>query len=170
MSRDTFIGLGGFEAGMYPGEDTRLCIELYRKYNTGVYYEPELYVYHHRRSLFKSHLQQVGRYGTQRGKFALSYPETSFILPYFIPSVLLIYFISLPWTMQYSKLILFPGLVYLAVIVVESMVFAYKRNILIATLMVPAVIATHLYYGYRFIVSFMRKLIVKVGEIGRAHV
>ena len=58
MRRSTFVKLGGFELGMYPGEDTRLCIELSRKYNTGIYYEPELYVYHHRRSLFKARSEE----------------------------------------------------------------------------------------------------------------
>jgi len=164
IRRDTFLELGGFEPGMYPGEDTKLCLLLSEKYNTGIYYNPNLYVYHHRRSLFKNHLQQVGRYGTQRGKFALSYPQTSFTLPYFIPSILLLYFLTLPWTVNYSGIILIPGLLYLGVIIAESLMFAYRKNILTATLMIPAVVATHMYYGYKFIVSFMNKLIAKVGS------
>jgi len=164
IRRDAFVELGGFEPGMYPGEDTKLCLLLSEKYNTGIQYSPELFVYHHRRSLFRPHLQQVGRYGTQRGQFALSYPQTSFTLPYFIPSILLLYFLTLPWTAQYSKLVLIPGLLYLVVIIAEAVVFAYKKNIIIAILMVPAVIITHMYYGYRFMVSFMHKLIVKMGN------
>ncbi|NCN58288.1 hypothetical protein COW99_00420 [Candidatus Roizmanbacteria bacterium CG22_combo_CG10-13_8_21_14_all_38_20] len=164
IRRDVFVELGGFESGMYPGEDTKLCLLLSEKYNTGIQYSPDLFVYHHRRSLFRPHLQQVGRYGTQRGQFALSYPQTSFTLPYFIPSVLLLYFLTLPWTAHYSRLVLIPGLLYLAVIIAEAMIFAYKKNIIIAILMVPAVITTHMYYGYRFMVSFMRKLIVKIGN------
>lgn len=161
VRKKIFNELGGFEEGLYPGEDTKLCLLLSEKYNTGINYVPELYVYHHRRSLFGPHLRQVGRYGTQRGQFALSYPQTSFTLPYFIPSFLLLYLLTLPWTTRYSSLIFVPGLVYLSIIIIEAVVFAYKKNIIIATLMIPAVIATHLYYGYKFIISFIRKLIIR---------
>lgn len=164
IRKKIFNELCGFEEGLYPGEDTKLCLLLSEKYNTGINYRPELYVYHHRRPLFGPHLRQVGRYGTQRGQFALSYPQTSFTLPYFIPSLLLLYFLTLPWTVKHSSLVFIPGLIYLSIITTEAVVFAYKKNIIIATLMIPAVMATHLYYGYRFIMSFIHKLFIRYNK------
>jgi GT2 family glycosyltransferase len=163
-----FRNLGGFEKGIYPGEDTKLCLDLYHKYDTGVHYFSELYVYHKRKALFKAHLAQIGRYGKQRGKFSISYPKTSFKLTYFLPSILTVYgitvflylFISGP---VYNPYILFaltvPVIIYGVLIFSESVIIVCTKGFKIGVLAFFGIIATHVYYGFNFIKGFIYKTI-----------
>ncbi|MBI4743240.1 MAG: hypothetical protein HY776_00140 [Actinobacteria bacterium] len=79
--------LGGFDTKFWPGEDTKLCLEITKKLNKKIIYSPDVLVYHHRRPLFTSHLKQVWSYALHRGYFVKRFPETSLRLTYFIPSI-----------------------------------------------------------------------------------
>ena len=72
-----FLVIGGFNSPYWPGEDTKLCLELIQKTGKKILYIPELVVWHHRREGLIPHLKQVGAYGLHRGFFAKEYPETS---------------------------------------------------------------------------------------------
>lgn len=85
-----FMAVGGFSVPYWPGEDTKLCLDLV-KTGKKIIYVPELVVWHHRRPGLGAHLKQVGAYGLHRGYFAKKYPETSFKLQYFIPSAFLLF-------------------------------------------------------------------------------
>ncbi|MBT7243750.1 MAG: glycosyltransferase [Flavobacteriaceae bacterium] len=86
VRKDIFLSVGGFDCQYWPGEDTKLCLKLKR---TGkkLVYVPEMIVWHHRRAGIAMHLRQIGAYGLHRGFFARHYPETSFRLKYFAPSI-----------------------------------------------------------------------------------
>lgn len=47
------------------GEDSLFC----RRIRGGIFYHPEILVYHHRRSLFRPLWKQIGTYGRHRGNF-----------------------------------------------------------------------------------------------------
>jgi cellulose synthase/poly-beta-1,6-N-acetylglucosamine synthase-like glycosyltransferase len=82
--------LGGFNTEFWPGEDTKLCLDITRKLNKKIIYDPTVYVFHHRRPVFIPHLKQVASYALHRGYFVKKYPETSFKLPFFLPSLFVI--------------------------------------------------------------------------------
>ena len=86
VKREVFEQVGGYDSNYYPGEDTKLCMDIV---NTGkkLIYDPDILVYHHRRALFKGHLKQITNYAKHRGFFAKELPQTSLRLTYFLPTL-----------------------------------------------------------------------------------
>lgn len=171
VRKKVFQAVGGFEPGLYPGEDTKFCLLIFNKYKAGVSYDSKLFVYHHRKPLFKAHLRQIGRYGTQRGWFTLSYPETSFKIQYFFPSFLLLYLLFLVffmvrsflfWDFSRFALLSFPLVAYLIFVIIESIGIGYKKGLRLIVLAAGGIVATHLYYGFRFLKSFAEKIMERM--------
>ena len=94
VRRDVFDGLGGFDNTFWPGEDTKLCLDITKKLGKKIVYDPAVLVHHHRRELGLSHFKQVANYALHRGYFAKRFPETSRKFAYFMPSLLLGYLIA----------------------------------------------------------------------------
>ena len=69
LRRSAFQAVGGFDSAFYPGEDTKLCLELVHRGGM-IRYEPGALVYHHRRPVMHGHLRQIAHYGRHRGYFA----------------------------------------------------------------------------------------------------
>ncbi len=90
VRRSDFLGVGGFNSAYWPGEDTKLCLQIV-KTGKKILYVPQLMVWHHRRAGFFQHLKQVGAYGLHRGFFAKRFPETSLKIGYFAPSMFLLF-------------------------------------------------------------------------------
>ncbi|KKT13258.1 MAG: Glycosyl transferase family 2 [Candidatus Falkowbacteria bacterium GW2011_GWF2_43_32] len=173
IRKTTFTELGGFDSEFWPGEDTKLCLDLIKKYPASIIYDPALIVYHHRRPGLRKHLKQVSGYGLHRGFFAKKYPATSRRFKYFLPSAFLLFVISsfiLGWLSQnalfgqnqifkiISYLCLFGWVIYfLALIKALFDIRRYEKNIFVALNAVYYIVLTHLIYGY----SFLRGLSVK---------
>src|SRR3989339_612756 len=87
VRKKIFDGVGGFPVEFWPGEDTKLCLDLVKSQGRKFTYDPSPIVYHHRRNLFGPHLKQISRYGQHRGQFARIFPETSRLPSYFVPSL-----------------------------------------------------------------------------------
>ena len=152
VRRDVFESVGGYDSNYYPGEDTKLCLDIVKKAGKKIIYSPEVLVYHHRRRVFKQHLKQATNYAKHRGYFAKALPETSCKLAYFIPSVfviglvmgpLLAYFIPVLWNLYFSVIILYVLLLTMSIHNVKSV------KVWILTFM--GIIATHVGYGICFI-------------------
>jgi glycosyltransferase involved in cell wall biosynthesis len=79
--------LGGFKTNLWPGEDTKLCLDITKRLDKKIIYDPEVLVYHHRRPLFIPHLKQVANYALHRGYFVKKFPQTSLRITYFLPSI-----------------------------------------------------------------------------------
>jgi len=82
--------LGGFKTNFWPGEDTKLCLDITKELKKKIIYDPRVLVYHHRRALFFPHLRQIASYALHRGYFVKRYPQTSVKISYFIPSLFVI--------------------------------------------------------------------------------
>ncbi|NTW13965.1 MAG: glycosyltransferase [Candidatus Moranbacteria bacterium] len=169
MRKEIFSELGGFASEFWPGEDTKLCLDLVKKYPGSIIYDPKLIVYHHRRSGLLRHLKQVGGYGLHRGFFAKKYPETSFRLKYFIPSAFLSFVIIGGIWSLFSKTaatIYLIGWVLYGMALIKAFydIFRHEKNILIAFNAIYAIFLTHIVYGYKFIKGFVftKKLISKL--------
>jgi glycosyltransferase involved in cell wall biosynthesis len=168
IRKAVFAELNGFDSEYWPGEDTKLCLDLIKKYPDGIVYDPALIAYHHRRSGLGKHLKQVAGYGVHRGFFAKKYPETSCKLKYFIPSVFLS-FVVLGFILDLMvvggifgqdkvsggivwKLYGIGWLVYLLALVKALFdIRHYEKNPLVALNAVYYIFLTHLIYGFNFL-------------------
>lgn len=159
IRRQIMQQVGGFNVCFWPGEDTKVCLEITKKLHYKIIYDPEVLVYHHRRMLFIPHLKQIANYAVHRGYFVKIFPETSFKFAYFIPSIFIVSLIlgaGLAW--------LFPGLriayllfisLYLVIVLLSSLF----KNIFLIPLVFLGSILTHLTYGVCFLKGlFLLKL------------
>lgn len=160
IRKKTFSELGGFSCQHWPGEDTKLCLDLIKKYPGSIIYNRELIVYHHRRTGLLRHLHQVGNYGLHRGFFAKKYPENSFKFLYFLPSFLLIFIVLGAILSFYNpifgKLYLLGWIIYLlALLKAFYDIWHHEKNLLVIFNALYCIFLTHLVYGFGFIRGFV---------------
>lgn len=160
VRRDVFEKVGGFNSKYWPGEDTKLCLDIVQG-GYKIMYDPEVYVWHHRREGLERHLRQTGRYGLHRGFFAKALPETSRRFNYFLPSMLAIFILSGGLLPIIDSAILYKlytlGLVlYTSALIFASYeIYAKERNILVTLVSSMYIVCTHVWYGLRFIQGFL---------------
>jgi len=157
-----FERVGGFDSLFWPGEDTKFCHDLVYKLGKKIIYDPKVLVYHHRRNIFKLHLRQIGRYGLHRGYFVKVLPKTSKRFGYFIPTLftlgILLGLLTLLFSSLLFKLYLAILGIYAVLIGLTSLwVLAKSKNLLVAVLLIPTILISHLYYGLRFIQGLLKK-------------
>ncbi len=155
--RDVFAEVGGFDSSFWPGEDTKLCLDII---NAGykIIYDPEGVVYHHRRADLLKHFKQIGSYALHRGHFAKKYPKTSLKIGYFIPTLFclyLIFWISILFRISdfgFRILLSLPLLAYILGLIADAIIISLRwKNILIGLLTIPMIFLTHIWYGIRFV-------------------
>lgn len=157
VKKTAFVKAGTFDTRFWPGEDTALCLHLTKKLKQKIYYHPTLLVYHHRRSVILPHLQQITRYAIQRGFFAKKFPQTSFRLAYFIPSLFTLYLITLIF-FHTSILYLLPLYLYLSILTITFFSFLLTTsNFILSFLAALSIPLTHLYYGILFLYGLSKK-------------
>jgi len=159
IRKSIFWKVGGFDSRYWPGEDTKLCLDLTKIHKQKILYDPSVLVYHHRRAIFRQHLLQNGRYGLHRGYFAHILPHTSLRISYFLPSFLLLSFVSLPFMFVFNKIVfsidLFLISLYLILVLLSSfLLFIQGKKLVTALLLIPTIVVTHLFYGIKFIEGF----------------
>lgn len=91
IRRDVVEKIGGFNTDFWPGEDTVICLKIVKDLKLRIVYDPEVFVYHHRRNFFEGHINQVKNYAMHRGYFVKRFPETSFRVSYFLPTFFVAY-------------------------------------------------------------------------------
>ncbi|BEI40373.1 glycosyltransferase [Polynucleobacter sp. HIN9] len=167
VRRKEFLQIGGFDSPYWPGEDTKLCLDLVNKTNKKIMYVPNLMVWHHRRSGLIGHLKQIGAYGLHRGYFAKVHPETSRKITYFIPSAFVFFIVvscvmsTLPPIIQQ---VIFAGWAIYGLALMKAL-YDIKKNesIWVGLVALPYIFFTHIWYGIRFIQGmFSKKLISKL--------
>ncbi len=159
VRKKDFWAVGGFDSHFWPGEDTKLCLDLTKKLDKKIIYDPKVLVYHHRREVFGSHLKQISRYAIHRGHFARILPETSFRLGYFIPTFFILGLIAgafLAWLNPWVKMVywLVLAFYFLALCLTSLQVYLQEREVRVAFLVIPSIFITHLIYGVLFIKGF----------------
>ena len=164
VRKKDFLSVGGFDSHYWPGEDTKLCHDLVYKLGKKIIYTPEVLVYHHRREVFKPHLQQIGRYALHRGHFARILPKTSLRLGYLIPSLFVLWLFGGPFMILLLKfnflylLYLFIISLYVLLLLITAIkVYLKEKNLKLAFLVIPSIFVTHLVYGVLFIKGFFLK-------------
>jgi len=161
VRKEDFDKVGGFDINHWPGEDTKLCLDLV---NLGkkIIYDPEVLVFHHRRAVFIPHLKQISRYAMRRGYFARVFPETSFRIGYFLPAIgaygmifglIVAFFFSFLRPIYFFLLLL-----YLFLILLSGLeVYLKERNFKLSTLVMLGIFSTHMVYGLLFPFGFFKK-------------
>ena len=164
VRKDVLDKIGGYRTDFWPGEDTLLCKDIIDNWKR-IIYDPWVVVYHHRRPLFLPHLRQLGRYAFHRGYFCKRFPSNSLRLSYFIPTFFDLYvaFLAVVGILNLTKIdclrITFthwgywPFWLYLALVAVTT--FSLKPHHWILT--AAGVVASHVWYGIRFIQGLCAK-------------
>jgi len=163
VRKNIFEKVGGFDSHYWPGEDTKLCLDITKKLGLKIIYDPEVLVWHHRRELFIPHLKQIGNYALHRGKFAKEFPETSFRLSYFIPSIFLIFLIAggiisypgSPFNFPFSSEVYLTIIVFYIILVLIDVM--RLKNFKLFPLVCAGIFSTHLWYGFMFIIGLIKK-------------
>jgi len=160
VRKDIFEKIGGFNCAYWPGEDTKLCLDII-KVGKKIIYDPDVFVWHHRRKGLIRHLRQIGRYGLHRGFFAKRFPETSRRFKYFLPS-LLVMFLSIGIPLFFVNNSFFSVLYYTGIgIYLFSLAFAFyqihdkEKNFAISLISVLYMFLTHICYGVRFLQGYL---------------
>jgi len=149
--------LGGFNTDFWPGEDTKLCLEITKRLSKKIIYDPEVLVYHHRRPVLIPHLRQIASYASHRGYFVKKYPQTSLRASYFIPSIFLLaiasgMFLSIFFVLV--RQIYFLGLfLYLFIV----FIFSISNGLSLILPVFSGIILTHFTYGIYFLKGLISK-------------
>ncbi len=158
ISKKVFWEVGGFDNNYWPGEDTKICLDLINKGHK-ILYNPNLIVYHHRRPIFLPHLKQVGSYGKHRGYFAKKFPKTSFRITYFIPSTFFIINIFLFLSSFFNPLFFQTWIIMTIIYFLFFTIIILKKtlNPFLILLTIITSYLTHLIYGAMFIKGLLTK-------------
>lgn len=162
VRRDVFESVNGFDSNFYPGEDTKLCLDITRKAKKRIVYDPEVLVYHHRRPLFRKHLKQISNYARHRGFFMKKLPETSLRPVYLIP---LLFVLGLLLGPVVSHFVPFCWYVYISVIgiycVLDIATTFHIKHIGASILAFFGLFATHVTYGIFTVVGLFQKKLTR---------
>jgi GT2 family glycosyltransferase len=164
VRKDAFLDIGGFNSPFWPGEDTKLCLDLIKKTGKKILYVPEMKVWHHRRAGLFAHIEQIGAYGLHRGYFAKKYPETSRRLLYMIPSAFAVFVILTPLSFFFevmsSWLFLAGwGMYFLVILKAISDICKYEK-MAVGCVASYYIFCTHVWYGIRFLQGLMTNNLV----------
>lgn len=163
VRKDLFLKVGGFDPTYWPGEDSKLC-EGIKKQGEKILYHPAPVVYHFRRNSLKKFLHQHAGYGEHRGAFFAHGDKNSRRWWYTVPSLFLLYLISLPLFISPLPLIpytlyliplhihLLPLTFYLLLLVDATLQsFLRTRDGLVALTSTMVIFLMHLTYGLFFL-------------------
>jgi GT2 family glycosyltransferase len=156
VRRSMMEKLGGFDTRFWPGEDTKLCLEITKKEGKKIIYAPDVLVYHHRRPLFGPHLRQIWSYALHRGYFVKRFPETSLRLSYFLPSLLVLGIVAgFALSLKYEPV----RIIYLPIIAVYILAALTSGlqtgDARMAAAVAAGIALTHIYYGTGFILGLL---------------
>lgn len=157
VRKKDFESVGGYDSNYWPGEDTKLCLDLTHKLYKKIIYESKAIVFHHRRPLWKPHLRQNGSFGLHRGFFARTLPATSFRPIYFLPSLMLLGLISLLFLPPFIRTLgIYSFAIYFIALILNSLwIYTKSKSILQAIISIPVIFITHLWYGVKFIQGYI---------------
>lgn len=155
VKKDVFNKLKGFNLNLFPGEDPEFFFRA-KKSGFKIAYSPEIYIYHRRRPTLKSLIKQFYNYGLTRVKKEKQAGLKPKLL-YLLPSLFLIYLITLPGFLLLSYLFIIPIIIYLLIVIISSIkqVIIYKdfKSIFLLPFIYPII---HLSYGYGLIKGLIK--------------
>lgn len=172
VRKTAFDAVGGYPIEFWPGEDTKLCLDLVTNAGYPFNYSPKPLVYHHRRNIFVPHLKQISRYGRHRGQFARIFPETSRLPSYFVPSAFVLGLVFGPFISAALPVLWFIyGLcltAYLTLLLAETTkAYLAERHLKLALCVGLGIFLTHVVYGFNFIHGLLIKPKLKLRGVDK---
>lgn len=161
VKREVFEEIHGFDSTFYPGEDTKLCMDIV---NTGkkLIYNPDVLVFHHRRTVFKAHLKQVTNYAKHRGYFVKKLPQTSFRLAYFIPTLFTTGLFAGPILSLFFPVLWWGyGGILLLYLLLASFSLRSCKSIKLFFVSLAGIFTTHIGYGICFVQGLLSKELIR---------
>jgi cellulose synthase/poly-beta-1,6-N-acetylglucosamine synthase-like glycosyltransferase len=107
-----------FPPDLICAEENALLIEMKNR-GLAMHYDPDLVVFHERRSNWKGFAQQMHKYGIGRGQVIESQPSTV-RLAFILPAMLLVYLAVLPGLIFLTPWAAAPAVAYLAAVVISN--------------------------------------------------
>ena len=166
VRKSVFEAAKGFQSNYWPGEDTELCLTITKTLGSRIVYDPQVEVFHHRRSLWFGHFKQVTQYALHRGYFVKKFPETSRRLGYFMPTLFTVGSV-LGWTTWWWCMPLFwayAAVMALYVLVVFIGSFFSSPKLLVPTML--GTVLTHYAYGIYFLMGLLAPRLSRREEKG----
>ncbi len=162
VRRSVFESVNGFDSNFYPGEDTKLCLDITQKAGKRIVYDPEILVFHHRRPVFRKHLRQISNYARHRGFFMKKLPKTSLRPAYLMPLLFLLGIILGPFVSHFFPVCWY---IYASVLGLYALLdFATTfsaRYIASSVLAFIALFLTHITYGIFTVVGLFQKKLTR---------
>ncbi len=160
VKKKALLEVGCFNSNYYPGEDTKLCLELVKK-GRKILYSPKVLVFHHRRRLFLQHLKQVKEYALHRGFFVKNFAANSLRMIYFLPALFVLYLIfgAIFSFFNQGFFMLFAGSLFLYF--AAAFAFAGSDNLLVKFVAAIGTFLTHIIYGIFFVSGLAAKRLKK---------
>lgn len=157
ISKEVYQRTKGFSKMRF-GEDVDLSLRVIEAgFKTALI--PECFVYHKRRTDFRKFFKQVYNSGIARINLHLLHPGSLKIV-HFMPSSFVIFSILLiVLSILYNSLFLLPLLIYSILVFCDSLI--QNKSVKVAFLSVPASFVQLFGYGFGFIESFYKRLILK---------
>lgn len=157
LSKKAFIASGGF-GSIHPGEDPDLSLRLWKLgFETKLFIEA--YVYHKRRIDWDNFYKQVNKFGKARPILNSWYPEYNKIT-YFLPTIFIVGFYFSIFLLIFAQ-DFFLKLYFIYFIILFS-VSTYKfKNLFVGYLSVKAAWIQFSGYGFGFLESFIKIIVLK---------
>jgi glycosyltransferase involved in cell wall biosynthesis len=160
-SKDVYRKTGGF-ASMRFGEDIDMSLRILENGFTTMLIE-KAFVYHKRRTNFKSFYKQVFNSGIARINLYKRHPKS--LKPvHVLPSVFTICILLLTVFSVANNLLLIPIFIFIAALFTDSAI--RNKNVLVGVLAIPASFIQLVGYGSGFLVACWKRLVLRQDEFG----
>ncbi len=159
VRRGVFKKIKPFDPRLFPGEDPELYARAKRAGFT-LAYTPSLIMYHRRRASFFAFCKQFFKYGCVRmKKEQINRTPLLQVNPvFFIPSLFLVYLVSLPLWLWLSCWFVVPLMAYAGAALFFSVVQAVKYRAFAALLVLPFLyLSIHVVYGAGLLWCLLRR-------------
>ncbi|MFN4245649.1 MAG: glycosyltransferase, partial [Brevinematia bacterium] len=158
IKREVFEKVSGFqETYQYTsGEDTIFCLRV-KKAGYKIIFSPNVVVYHHRRTIFFDHFKQIANYAFHRGFFVRKFPENSFKLKFFLPSLFLLGVLLGGLISLFSNIVLKMYISVLCIYFLVAFVSSLRLNLISTILTTLGIFFSHLTYGFYFLKGLLTK-------------
>lgn len=155
VKKSVFSNIKGFDIRLWPGEDPEFFSRA-KNQSFKIAYNPNLIIYHRRRSDLFSFLKQHYKYGEVRLKKEAI--NKNMVNPVFtIPAIFSLYVIFLPFLLLISKDFFFPIKIHLIIDLIVGIYLSLKKNILFLPFLPFVFFLMHFSYGLGMIASLFEK-------------
>jgi len=155
VRKEVFKKIKGFNPILYPGEDPEFFGRAKKK-GIKIAYNPNLIVYHKRRSTPFGFCKQIFRYGRVR-MLKEKLNKTKINPVFLMPAGFTLYFLFLPALISIHKIFLIPIIIYFSIVILVSLIISLRKNLLALPFLPIIFFLLHFSYGLGMLSYFISK-------------